>query len=224
MKKLLSSIFCPAFILAFATLAPTAFAQKAERPNWVVGDKWEYKTLRRNDGNRVSAFQHEVEKVADGKVMIRSSGKNAEGVFVPGALLTYSGDMNYMTRTGNGLTRTPDAQFLNFPLENDKKYAAENAWANTSNARTGKEDYKVTVTGPEEITVEAGVFKAYKVTAKGFWTALGLDWKGGGSISQTFWYSPEIKRWVKWETQSRDGSNRLWEDTVEELTKYTPGK
>lgn len=224
MKKLLSSVFCPALILAFATITPTAFAQKAERPNWVVGDKWEYKTLLRNDGNRVSAYQHEIEKITDGKLMIRTSSKNAEGVFIPGALLTYSADMNYMTRTGNGLTSTPDNQYLNWPLENDKKYPAEFSYVNTSNAQAGKNDYKVVISGPEDVTVEAGTFKAYKVTAKGFWNRRDREFNGSGSASQTIWYAPEIKRWVKWENQSRDNQNRLFTDNVDELVKYTPGK
>ena len=224
MKKLLSSIFCPALILAFATLAPTAFAQKVERPNWVVGDKWEYKSLQRNDGNKVSAYQHEIESIVDGKLMIRSSGKNAEGVYRPGSLQTYSADMNYITRTGPGFTNTPDSQVLNWPLESEKKYLSEFSWVNTSNAQAGKTDYKAVVSGPEDVTVEAGTFKAYKISAKGFWNRRDREFNGSGSASQTIWYAPEIKRWVKWETQSRDSQNRLFTDNVDELVKYTPGK
>lgn len=224
MKKLLSSLVSFVSILILASSATTALAQKAERPNWLVGDKWEYKSLQRNDGNRVSYFQHEIEKITDGKLMIRRSGKNAEGIFTPGALLSYSADMNYMTQTGNGLSNTPDSQFLNWPLENDKKFPAEFSWANTSNAQAGKNDYNAVVSGPEDITVEAGTFKAYKITAKGFWNRRDQEFNGSGSAIQTIWYAPEIKRWVRWETQSRTNQNRLFDDTVVELVKFTPGK
>ena len=221
MNKLLTTLF---YAFAMLTATASAFAQKAERPNWLIGDKWEYKVLQRNDGNKVSAYQHEIEKITDGKLLIRTSGKNSEGVFTPGALLTYSADMNYMTRTGTGVTSTPDSQDLNWPLENDKKYPAEFSYVNSSNAQAGKNDYKVVVSGPEDVTVEAGTFKAYKLTAKGFWNRRDREFNGSGQISQTIWYAPEVKRWVKWETQSRDSRNSLFEDRVEELLKYTPGK
>ena len=220
MKKLLTFLF---YVAAFAT-GTTAFAQKVERPTWVVGDKWEYKTLHRNDGNKVGAYQHEIESIVDGKLMIRSSGKNAEGVYRPGSLQTYSSDMNYMTRTGPGMTNTPDSQMLSWPLENEKKYLSEFSWVNTSNAQKGKTDYKTVVTGPEDIVVEAGTFKAYKIVFKGFWTRLDQEFRGSGSATQTIWYAPEVKRWVKWETQSRTNQNSLFTDSVDELVKYTPGK
>ena len=221
MKNLLHKLF---YAVAILTATTCTFAQKAERPNWLVGDKWEYKGLQRNDGNRVCAYQHEIEKNTDGKQMIRTSGKTAEDVFTPGALLTCGADMNYMTRTGNGLPVTPDNQYLNWPLENDKKYPAEFSYINTSNARAGKDDYKVVISGPEEITFKAGTFEAYKISAKGFWNRRDREFNGSGSTSQTIWYAPEVKRWVKWENQSRDNQNRLFEDRVDELVKYTPGK
>ena len=191
MKKLLVTLVS---YFAMLTVAASAFAQKAERPNWLVGDKWEYKVLQRNDGNKVSAYQHEIEKIVDGKLMIRTSGKNSEGVLTPGPLLTFSADMNYMTRTGKGQTSNPDSQYLNWPLENDKKYPAEFSWVNSSNAQAGKNDHNVVVSGPEDITVEAGTFKAYKLTAKGFWNRSDQEFRGSGRVSQTIWYAPEIKR------------------------------
>lgn len=224
MKKLLSSFFCSTLILAFAATTPTAFAQKADRPNWVVGDKWEYKTLQRNDGNRVGAYQHEIEKISDGKIFVRRSSKNSEGVMVPRELITFNADMNYVTRSTPGVTSTPDAQLLNWPLESNKKYPAEFSWVNSVNAQKGNNDYKVQVSGPEELTVEAGTFQVYKVTAKGFWNNKLPDFTASGQSTQTIWYAPEIKRWVKWELQDRSARNTLNNDTVDELIKFTPGK
>ena len=206
------------------TVTVTALAQKAERPNWVVGDKWEYKVLQRNDGGRVSAYQHEIEKITEGKLMIRNSTKNSDGKVETGELLTFSADMNYITQTGVGRTDTPDSQLLNWPLENDKKYPAEFSYIDTSNSRAGKNDYKVVVSGPEDVTVEAGTFKAYKIAAKGFWNRRDREFNGSGPASITIWFAPEIKRWVKLEVQSRTSGNRLFTDDVTELTKYTPGK
>ena len=224
MKKLIFSLFYSFSILVMCAGASSAFAQKVERQNWVVGDKWEYKVLQRNDGNKVNAYQHEIENISDGKLMIRTSSKNDEGVYSPGALLTYSADMNYMTRTGNGQTSTPDSQYLNWPLESEKKYLAEFSWVNTSNAQKGKTDFKATVTGPEDVVVEAGTFKAYKIILKGFWTRQDSQFSGSGAAMETIWYAPEVKRWVKWETQNRTDRNSLFTDSVVELTKYTPGK
>lgn len=215
--------YAAAFLTALAS-ATTAFAQKVERPTWVVGDKWEYKTLQRNDGNKVGAYQHEVESIVDGKLMIRSSGKNAEGVFRPGSLQTYSPDMNYITRTGPGVTTAPDNQALNWPLENEKKYLSEFSYINTTNAHKGKNEYKVVVTGPEDVVVEAGTFRAYKIVQKGFWTRQDAEFSGSGSATQTIWYAPEVKRWVKWEIQNRNNRNSLFTDSVDELVKFTPGK
>ncbi|MBC7720014.1 MAG: hypothetical protein H7Z77_09525 [Chitinophagaceae bacterium] len=221
MKNSLLSAFYSTVFLVFTAFTTIAFAQKAERPDWVVGDKWAYKTLQRNDGNKVGAYQHEIEKITDSKLMVRNSTKDDQGATLKGALLTYSVDMNFMTRSGKGLTNTPDSQLLNWPLESDKKYPAAFSWINTINAQQGSNDYKVQISGPEDVTVEAGTFKAYKVTAKGFWNRRDQEFSGSGSSSETIWYVPEVKRWVKWESQNRDSRNNLFIDTVHELTQYT---
>jgi hypothetical protein len=220
-SKLLSSTL---FSLALLCNATFALAQKAERPSWNVGDTWEYKLTQRNDGNKISEYEHQIEKIDDGKLMIRRSTKNAEGIKIRGGLLTYTADMNYQTVSGKGTTSSPDSQLLNWPIESGKKYSAESTWINTNNAQNGSDDLKVQVSELEDVTVPAGTFKAYKVSAKGFWNRRDSQFSGSGQAAQTIWYAPEIKRWVKWETQSRDNRGGLFTDSVAELIKYTPGK
>lgn len=215
------------FALAFACVAlayAPAFAQQAERPDWKVGDEWVYKVTEVNDGNKVSEYQHEIEKIDDGKIMIRRSEKNAEGVMVSGSLNTYNADMNYVTVEGKGVTSTPSSQSLQWPLQPGKKYPVEFSYVNTENSRKGSTDMKSEVSELQDITVPAGTFKAYKISSQGFWTRRDSEYSGSGKEAQTIWYAPEVKRWVKWETQNRRSSGDLFTNRVVELVKFTPGK
>lgn len=213
-------LICTAVILS----ASWCFAQTAERPAWEIKDRWEYKLTRKNDGNKVSEYSHEIKKIEDGKITIIRQNKNAEGVFAGRGELIFSSDMNYMSASANEAVTTPDSRMLQWPLEVGKKYAAESEWINTSTSQKGLNEYKATVESYEDITVPAGTFKAYKVVLKGFWNRRDTQFNGSGRSTQTLWYAPDVKRWVKWVSEDRSQNGQIFNDDITELMKYTPGK
>ena len=85
-------------------------------------------------------------------------------------------------------------QRLVFPL------VIGNAWEFTYTGRSKKRKVKVRsrvrVVGSEEVTVSAGVFRGWKVVITSMWRATG-DITSSGTMAETLWYSPEIKRFVK---------------------------
>ncbi len=210
------------FMLIAAALP--CLAQTAERPAWDIKDRWEYKLTQKNDGNKVSEYSHEIKKIEDGKIIITRQNKNAEGVFAGRGEEIYSSDMNFMSASANQAVRTPDSRMLQWPLEVGKKYAAESEWTNTSTSQKGFNEYKATVESYEDVTVPAGTFKAYKVVLKGFWNRRDTQFNGSGRSTQTLWYAPDAKRWVKWVSEDRSSNGQIFNDDVAELLKYTSGK
>ena len=199
-------------------------AQTAERPTWDIKDRWEYQFTKKNDGNKVSEYSHEIEKLEDAKITVRRQNKNAEGAFTSGGRVIYSADMNYVSASATESVVTPDSRTLQWPLEVGKKYAVEYEWTNASNAQKGNFEYKATVESYEDITVPAGTFKAYKIAFKGFWNRRDSQYSGSGRSNHILWYAPDVKRWVRWTIEDRTSNGQLYNDNVAELVKYTPAK
>ena len=86
-------------------------------------------------------------------------------------------------------------------------------------------NYRVTPSGWEEITVPAGRFKAFRVTISGergkdpdpFWWP-----KQAMRFEQTFWYSPEAKRYVKSVHRAWNMNNADFSHDLVELLEYRP--
>jgi len=85
---------------------------------------------------------------------------------------------------------------LQFPLAPGREYPA--AW-DMRRARSGdflvRHERQVKIVGWEEIEVPAGRFRALKVQAQGSYRR--IDRPSSGAAENTFWYVPEVKRWVK---------------------------
>lgn len=85
--------------------------------------------------------------------------------------------------------------------------------------------YVVKPVGWESVTVPAGSFKAYKVTVTGergkdpdpFWWP-----KQAMRFEQTFWYSPETKRYVKSVHRAWNMNNAEFSHELVELIEYAP--
>ena len=75
----------------------------------------------------------------------------------------------------------------------------------------------MTVVGWEDVQVPAGRFHALKVVSEG--SVQRSDRPRPGDVSETVWYVPEVRRFVKWifESRNRMGPVQSWEF---ELTAY----
>ena len=83
--------------------------------------------------------------------------------------------------------------FRDWPLFVGKKWKYESEWENNEGTK-GKTSQDAEVVSYEELNVEAGNFMAYKIEYKGMVTN-SRGYKG--EMSDTWWYSPELKTYIK---------------------------
>ena len=98
--------------------------------------------------------------------------------------------------SGDGTVFELQKGLLQFPLSAGREYPA--AWENKrpqSGAFHVRHERVVKVVGWEEIEVPAGKFRALKVHAEGAYQR--LDRRNAAWARNTYWYVPEVKRWVK---------------------------
>ena len=79
-----------------------------------------------------------------------------------------------------------------------------------------KLDYRAKVDRWEDVEVPAGKFKAIRIVHDGRY----LMNEGSSTVQEIFWYSPEVKHFVKWTHQSRTFSGRMNDNVTIELTDY----
>lgn len=154
----------------------------AERPVWVANDAWTYR------GQRTAGPYTVTRKVL------------REGTFEGfGGYEIDAGDVRYWYTTRLGyaarlrgdkvVRRAVPPEDWQWPLQVGKQWSATVTWIDDS----GDSEQRFVLTGVwaveayEDVKTPAGTFKAFKVSRheieSGAW--------------QTFWYSPEVKGWVK---------------------------
>ena len=100
-----------------------------------------------------------------------------------------------------------------FPLSVGQQYPA--MWE-VRRPRAGefhvRHERKVTIMGWEDVEVPAGKFRALKLQADGYYRR--IDTVSSDEARNTYWYVPQVKRWVKHVYQDVRG------EIVEELYFY----
>jgi hypothetical protein len=179
-----------------------------EAPIWKVGDKWTYKTA---SGTTWSA---EVATVEGDWMSLKWSFRNVISVYSSKTLnLDHSitkegkkmeGSLSYLQRV------------LDFPLQVEKKWKNESP-KNTFNS--------FEVEGVEKVTTPAGTFMGYRILYKqdkyGYNRLAPGVFKEGESWMR-FWYSPEVKFWLKMEVEKEKA--QYWKTQKEdayELVSYS---
>jgi hypothetical protein len=184
------------------------FTQAAERPQLEVGESW---TVR-----RANAQSNEVVEVATREVTAKTSD---------GYEVLYTGDK---VRVPNGKVsknlgrvaevngKRAEVGALDFPLVPGKTWQVREEYVNDF-GNTGYNEATYKVEGPEDVTVEAGTFKAIKVTSSGNWYTYRTNNSGG--FETVMWYAPEAKAVVRQRrtTYYRGGPA---ETIVSDLVKY----
>jgi hypothetical protein len=175
--------------LAIAMLAVPALAQKADRPEVKVGDRWKFVvTIYRAK----SDLAWEVTTVTPERIDGTENGKP----------LALTADLNEME---SPRAKYSDYRLLNFPLEVGKKWNYTNDYAvyGAHGSGVGRAKTNVVVVGYEKVRVPAGEFDAFKLEAKGDWRSpqsVGPDMYG--DISDKYWYAPAAHAIVKREHRS----------------------
>lgn len=174
--------------------------QMAERPMWNVGDSWTYR------GRGPAGAYTVTRKVLREGIF---AARDCYQIEAGDARYWYTKQLGYLARTSGEKTvrlASPPEDWQ-WPLQVGKQWSATVTWTDS-----GEQERTYVLTGVwmveayEEVKVPAGTFKAFKVSRR--------EIESGAS--QDFWYSSEVKGWIKIRgTNTADGNYE------EELTAYT---
>ena len=167
-------------------------AQDVVRPQVKVDDRWVYRHIDRRF--KPPAYVYElrvtfVDSRAIHAVVERQGGKREADD------ATWTADWSGVVGVDEGVMEIEQG-LLQFPLSPGREYAA--AWTMRrprSGAFEVRHERTVKVVGWEEVEVPAGKFRALKVQAVGAYRR--LDRPFSGAAQNTYWYVPQVKRWVK---------------------------
>lgn len=160
---------------------PIALGDRCEAPVWNIGDKWTYRT---SSGREFSA---EVMEIKEDLVIVKW-GKSLMGYDNKTFNLKYTiDDKGNKRKVTSGFPK-----LLNFPMVMGKK------WTDVVSGRDIMRNFlnEYRIQGIEEINTPVGTFKAYKIHCQH--TDMSDSRVSGYAI---FWYSPEVKNWIKREYQ-----------------------
>ena len=189
--------------------------QEVAAPNYRDGDFWHYRVT----STTARGVSSEAGVIADGTYIIRFSGRGPIRVFNlageqelpvdPSIRVRFN---SFLGRVREEVSRAPNqyAQDLRFPLFVGKKW--EYVWE--LQAPVGSRNRPVTfaVSGHEPISTSAGTFQAFRIEKYIQWATAGP--KRGTSVENiraTYFYSPETKSIVKYNSEATDGAKREYE-------------
>ena len=186
----MSRIVLALLLFAFPAAGSGQGDEPVPKPEVRVGDSWTYrgKGLLSPD---VDVYETRVTHVDDKSIQVvstrKSDGHEVDSIWTTAwnAVVSYT-----------GFAYKPETGFFVFPLKIGSKHTAEYDLTNLRNRLVqSRAELTVTVVGWEEIVVPAGKFRAVKVTGE----AIIRPVSGFGIVTQrvTFWYVPEVERWVK---------------------------
>ena len=221
-------------IACLANAAPTlAYAQTLQAmPEFDIGDKWTYKMQNKGDRKEPYLVVRQAFKSEAGSGWAYIETKNPEvsrkqtisrfdykrGDFKE----NFAFDTSLPDFKGSRVNNyQPLEDVFQLPLNVGKKYTVKWLWNNGN----GFDEYKVEVADFGKVRIEAGEFDAYRVNLVGFWNRTGGDptgWTGAGRAGQTYWYAPDIKQVVKFESFGRHNNGSPWNEFVSELVKWEP--
>ena len=176
---------------AFFVFSATCAAQEAVKPGVKVDDRWVYKRTDRR--MKPPSLVYEVRATfvdarAIHTLLERQGGqRESDAVWTP--------EWNSVVAVDGGVVEL-EKGLLQFPLRPGQRYPA--AWdvrRPTFGAFHVRHEREVRVEGWEEIEVPAGRFRALKVHAEGRYQR--IDKPVVAKASNTIWYVPRVKRWVK---------------------------
>lgn len=207
-----------ALLLLSIVALPSAFAQTAapvERPEFVIGDRWVFRYVDLYSNAELNKWELKVSGMHDDSVRfagVTLANKDATKV---GKSYKTSASRSTLTVPNSLVVEGKEVKF-DFPLAVGKTWKYD--YKTRRNDGNGFTTYSVEakVDGWEDVEVAAGKFKALKVThASAYSTETGGQ-RYNGQLLRTYWYSPQVKREVKYEFIDRgDGGDRGRTELVE---------
>lgn len=177
-------------LLAFSLTAAAQADARVVKPEIREGDRWTYRA-KNVLGNGTDEYELKVEK-ADGKTILAvATRKGDEKEFDA----TYTAEWNTVVGV-SGLIYSPPPQILAFPMQiGDTRTLRYTSSRPRANVPPTQYESDVRVVAWEEVSVPAGKFHALKIVAEG--TFFPPFSRGPAKTRATFWYVPQVRRWVK---------------------------
>jgi len=179
------------FLLLTLPVLASAQSESAARRPWVEpGDCWTYRAFNVfGEGTEVHALC--INFINEGTILAtstrKSDGKEIDSTWTRDwhAVSSYTGFI-YRLRAG----------FFQFPLNIGQTFSTKfDVLRPRSDVVLSRVEISSEVSGWEEIEVPAGKFRALKIVSR--LVSRRTDGKGESVRTVTFWYQPEVRRWVK---------------------------
>jgi hypothetical protein len=177
--------------LLFSTVCAAQPDAAVARPEVKVDDRWVYRHTDKRRKPPSAIYELRVSFVDSRAIhaVVEQQGRRRE------TDATWTPEWNAVVAPDEGVVEVEKGMFQ-FPLAPGQQYSA--AWE-MRRPRAGafhvRHERKVTVVGWEDIEVPAGKFRALKLQADGHFRR--FDRLASDEARNTYWYVPQVKRWVK---------------------------
>jgi len=187
-----------------------------ERPQLNVGDRWVFRVVDLWNGRETRQRELAVVQVNETGVRVdeRSTAINGVPITRPRSVVVRT------AAWPNANPRPIAGTFtaIDFPLYVGKTWTmAYTRPSRNGNASDITERREVTVEGWETIKVPAGEFRTLRIVHEGLRMLHVSDGIFGSPTREVYWYSPELKIYVKREYRNRRVSGSLFDQYSEEL-------
>jgi hypothetical protein len=209
-------------VIAFGAcgIAAYSIAQQpvvVDRPDLSVGDKWVVKTTNLFNNSEISTFEQAVTELDTDIIKLERvtvSSAKSENIGRKHIRKADRSTWSFINPTATGGKYVT----FSFPLELEKLWDYEFSYTDKAN-NTGVQNGTARAVGWEDVKVPAGSFKAIKVIHKRNYIPTGIRGFEPGTWTETYWYVPEVKWWVKYEAYHVH-SGRPWDHTLHELVSF----
>jgi hypothetical protein len=170
--------------VGLALLAGPALAQKTERPEVKVGDRWQFVRYYSVAATKPN-LTWEIHSVTETEI---SGTENGEP-------LRMTPDLNVVDSPERNQS---NPRALSFPLEIGKRWRYDTDWMFKPKASKGSMVVDVEVVAHERISVAAGEFEAFKLVSKGRVSGTSpINSQYDAVITTTYWYAAAPRAIVK---------------------------
>ena len=170
--------------VGLALLAGPACAQKTERPEVKVGDRWQFVRYY-SVASTTPNVTWEINSVSEAEI---SGTENGEP-------LRMTPDLNVVDSPER---KQSNPKALSFPLEVGKSWRHATDWLFKPKGSSGSIVVDVEVVAYERIAVPAGEFEAFKLVSKGRVSGTSpINSQYDAVITTTYWYAPAPRAIVK---------------------------
>jgi len=187
-------------LVAFILTVSVSYADVSiPQPEWFKGDTWTWIRIRnRNTSNPIKRTVAGFKKI---------DGIDTYEVLSGATTLYYTKSLGHISTVDkNGqliYVNKPAMEYFKWPLQPGKKWHERISWKSLTDSNTI--DHYSEVVGMETVKVPAGEFEAVKIL------------RTAGAWRYTYWYSPEVKNYVKWITENPESTK------TDELFDYKLG-